>query len=125
MRLMGYSSWNTASNSLGVGMANAISRYAYLKHHRPSKKSSDAFVKGLAFSYLKDVTYKSCGFDESTIDADGPCSFKYVLDKLNGSGIVTSFHPFRTKEHGELTVSDFSRPFGRAFEIFFEINIGE
>lgn len=125
MQLMGYSSWNTASNSLGVGMANAISRYAYLKHHRPSKRSNEAFIKGLAFSYLKDVSYKSCGFGESTLDSDEPCSFNYVLGKLNGSGIVTSIRPFRTREHGTLTVSDFSHPFGRAFEMFFEINIGE
>lgn len=123
MQLMGYSSWNTASNSLGIGMANSISRYAYLKRHRPSEKSNRAFLKGLAFSYLKDVSYKSCGFGESSLVSNEPCSFNYVLNKLNSSRFVTSIHPFRTRAHGTISVSDFSRPFDRTFEILFEVNI--
>lgn len=121
LELMGYSSWNTASNAIGIGLANSVARYGYLMQGKSTEESNLNFIKALGFSYLKDISYKSCGFGESQKDSREKYSFNYVLDRLNRSELTDNLKDFSTVAHGPLKVSGFSRPWGRNFEILFEV----
>lgn len=56
--LLSYSSWGTVGNSIGLALGNGISRYLYLHSRDNSSDAADiAFLKGLIFSYEKDVSY--------------------------------------------------------------------
>jgi len=60
--LLAYSSWNTVGNAIGIALGNGISRYLYLHSRNISTEQADiAFIKGLAFSFLKDVSYQRGG----------------------------------------------------------------
>ena len=63
--LLSYSSWNTVGNSIGLALGNGISRYLYLHSRDNSSDKADiAFLKGLVFSYVKDVSYQRGGGKE-------------------------------------------------------------
>jgi len=121
LELMGYSSWNTASNAVGVGLSNAVGRYAYLQSGSPSAESNLNFIKAMGFSYLKDISYKSCGFSEQQKESMELFSFNYVLGKLNASEIVVNPKTFRTEPHKSVHVSNFSKPWNRDFELLFDL----
>ena len=56
--LLSYSSWGTVGNSIGLALGNGISRYLYLHSRDNSSDKADiAFLKGLTFSYVKDIAY--------------------------------------------------------------------
>lgn len=56
--LLSYSSWGTVGNSIGLALGNGISRYLYLHSRAGSSDTADiAFLKGLIFSYEKDISY--------------------------------------------------------------------
>lgn len=56
--LLSYSSWGTVGNSIGLALGNGISRYLYLHSRDNSSDAADvAFLKGLIFSYEKDISY--------------------------------------------------------------------
>ncbi|MBN7773973.1 DUF4127 family protein [Clostridium aminobutyricum] len=56
--LLAYSSWGTVGNSIGLALSNGISRYLYLHSRTSSTDTADvAFLKGLIFSYEKDISY--------------------------------------------------------------------
>ncbi len=56
--LLSYSSWGTVGNSIGISLCNGISRYLYLHSRDNSSDKADiAFLKGLIFSYEKDISY--------------------------------------------------------------------
>lgn len=56
--LLAYSSWGTVGNSIGIALCNGISRYLYLHSKENSSDQADiAFLKGLIFSYEKDISY--------------------------------------------------------------------
>ncbi len=56
--LLAYSSWGTVGNSIGLALCNGISRYLYLHSRDNSSDKADiAFLKGLIFSYEKDISY--------------------------------------------------------------------
>lgn len=60
--LLSYSSWNTVGNSIGLALGNGISRYLYLHSRDNSSDKADvAFLKGLIFSYIKDIAYQRGG----------------------------------------------------------------
>lgn len=60
--LLSYSSWNTVGNSVGLALGNGISRYLYLHSRDNSSNTADiAFLKGLIFSYEKDISYQKGG----------------------------------------------------------------
>lgn len=123
LELMGYSSWNTAANSTGIGLANGIARYSYLQNSTPSPESNDNFIALMTFSYLKDISYKSCRFCSENDDPQIPYSFPYVLNKLNDSDIVTNFDNFKTIRHKTISVSKITNPWNRPFELLFEIKL--
>ncbi len=56
--LLSYSSWGTVGNSIGLALGNGISRYLYLHSRGNSSDIADiAFLKGLIFSFEKDISY--------------------------------------------------------------------
>lgn len=56
--LLAFSSWGTVGNSIGLAMCNGISRYLYLNSRERSSDEADiAFLKGLMFSFEKDISY--------------------------------------------------------------------
>lgn len=55
--LLAYSSWGTVGNAIGVALCNGISRYMYLTEGESSDAADIAFIKGLVFSYVKDISY--------------------------------------------------------------------
>jgi|GEM_PF-1491829 len=60
--LLAYSSWGTVGNSIGLALGNGISRYLYLHSRNSSSNTADiAFLKGLIFSYEKDISYLRAG----------------------------------------------------------------
>jgi len=60
--LLSYSSWGTVGNSIGLALGSGISRYLYLTSRDNSSDKADvAFLKGLIFSYLKDISYHRGG----------------------------------------------------------------
>lgn len=122
LELMGYSSWNTAANSTGIGLANSIARYSYLNASTPSPSSNDNFIALMTFSYLKDISYKSCGFCSMDDDPQVPYTFPYVLNKLNSSEIITDFKHFSTTGHRPIRVSKITNPWNRPFELLFNID---
>ncbi|HVI42746.1 MAG TPA: DUF4127 family protein, partial [Anaerovoracaceae bacterium] len=64
--LLSYSSWGTVGNSIGLALGNGISRYLYLHSRDNSSDRADiAFLKGLIFSYEKDISYLRGGGKET------------------------------------------------------------
>ena len=123
LELLGFSCWNTASNAVGIGFSTSAARYAYLRAGRPSRSSNRAFVQSMAFCYLKDISYKYCGFRADRFDSTAPYSYNYVLERLNASPVATSFSPLRTAPHGPVSVSNFRYPWNRTFEALFDVNV--
>ncbi len=122
--LMGYSNWNTAGNAMGIALSNGIGRYLYLKNAAVITKSShEGFLKAITFAYLKDISYKLCGYSIENPGAGGFCSYSYLLEKINGGEIVTGLLPFCVSPHGEVTCSNFRYPWNRAFEMTFDISV--
>lgn len=63
--LLSYSSWGTVGNAIGLALGNGISRYLYLQSRDNSSDKADiAFLKGLIFSYEKDISYLRGGGKE-------------------------------------------------------------
>lgn len=57
--IFGYSSWNTAANSIGISLSNAACRLAHLKYDKADTDENRAgFVRSVVFSFCKDIGYK-------------------------------------------------------------------
>ena len=57
--VFGYSSWNTAANSIGISLSNAACRLAHLKYGEADTDENRAgFVRSIVFSFCKDIGYK-------------------------------------------------------------------
>ena len=120
-KVLGYSSWNTVSNAVGVSLSNAVSRLIYLTHaDEVTDESNDEFLKTIAFSFIKDISYKCNGItnlnDSSTY---GP---QTLLDVINISQILVK-DLAALKDHGTVSVSDFTYPWGRGFEARFTVTV--
>ena len=124
--LMGYSSWNTAGNATGLALSLGISRYAYLSFVPESTPAAnEAFLKSMAFAYIKDISYKTFhGSISGIMNEDYTCSAPLILRRLNTSKIVTALSPYGESSHGEVKVSGFRYPWNRTFEMTFDIEIG-
>lgn len=84
--LMGYSSWNTVGNAVGLALCNGFSRYLYLQSRDTSSDRADrAFLKGLTFSYIKDISYQRGGgktlFTKYLAEKGWPASNFYESDE--------------------------------------------
>ncbi|HWQ76829.1 MAG TPA: DUF4127 family protein, partial [Syntrophomonas sp.] len=83
--LLAYSSWGTVGNSIGLALGNGISRYLYLQSRNSSSDAADiAFLKGLIFSFEKDISYLRSGgqtlFNEYITAKGWPTSNFYQND---------------------------------------------
>ncbi len=124
--LLGYSSWNTAGNAIGISLSLGIARYAYLSSVTKSTPEADVgFLKSMTFAYIKDITYKQFyGSINGILTDTYTCSAVKVLRRLNESSIITSFAPYAFGEHAAVSVSNFRYPWNRTFEMTFDIMVG-
>ena len=57
--MLGYSSWNTWGNAVGIGLSQGLCRYIYLTgNFNRSEEADRAFVQSLTFSFIKDIAYQ-------------------------------------------------------------------
>ncbi len=67
--ILGYSTWNTAGNAIGLGMGQAFARYNYIMNTDVVSRSSNlGFIKLLAYSFVKDAAYRTNSFINWTMD---------------------------------------------------------
>lgn len=126
-RLFGYSSWNTASNAIGIALSLGVSRYAYLlSTDRSSHYATNGFLRSLTFSFIKDISYKCNHPDlEGFMTDDYPCSASEVLGRINDGRVITSLKDYRAEPHAEISISNLRYPWNRTFEMTFDIKIKE
>lgn len=122
-RLLGYSSWNTAGNAIGISLSQSVARYAYLRTCEESTQdTNEGFIRSMTFAYIKDITYKCFHPDLEGIEADDySCSLSSVLARINEGRIITSLKPYAEAEHGRVSVRGFRYPWSRKFEMTFDI----
>lgn len=60
--LMGYSSWGTTDNAVGIALSMGLTRLCYLRHTAQSQDAcTAAFCQSLTFALVKDIAYcKGC-----------------------------------------------------------------
>lgn len=124
--LLGYSSWNTAGNAVGIALSMGISRYTYLSFVSESAPTAnEGFLRSMAFGYIKDISYKQFHpYIDGFASESYTCSVPLVLRRLNASKIVTSLSPYTKSTHAEVKASNFRYPWNRTFEMTFDIEVG-
>ena len=108
--LLSYSSWGTVGNSIGLALGNGISRYLYLHSRDNSSDTADiAFLKGLIFSFEKDISYLRGGgkeiFNTYLAEKGWPASNFYKDDKQVKTVYADLEKLLRTSEYN-VTVDD-------------------
>ncbi|MCL1981830.1 MAG: DUF4127 family protein [Clostridiales bacterium] len=153
--LLSYSSWNTVGNAIGLALCNGVSRFLYLKSRDSSTDTADiAFIKGLAFSYAKDISYQRGGgrtlFNNYLTDNGWDTSNFYQSDEQTAKVNADIEEIFKTTEYnvtvgdiidnltgcryfkglggecgiiGKISLTNYSAPFFRSFEIRFDIEV--
>lgn len=151
--VLGYSNWNTSANTVGIALSNGLSRYAYLKNAQRTEKGNEGFLKTLAYSYVKDMSYKiaqkpqidkyirenigdTSNFysgmqDESALNAqvatlmDGKnaCSAGNVLKAFNQSEYLISVNNALSATHGAAAAENYRFPWYRTFELTFDVKL--
>lgn len=119
-KLLGYSNWNTVANATGIALSNAVSRYVYLYNSAEVTAESDkAFLQGLTFSLIKDISYKRKGIANlNDNSAYGPAT---IISRINSSEIMVAEGEFAN--HGRVSASNFRYPWNRSFEATFDISV--
>lgn len=122
--LLGYSSWNTAANSIGIALSNGISRYIYLANSSViTDESHEGFLKAATFSYVKDICYRNFGYSISNLGVTGDCSYNEIYDSINSSKMIVSLDTYLEVSHGKVSGSKYRYPWDRTFEMTFEISV--
>ncbi len=108
--LLSYSSWNTVGNSIGLALGNGISRYLYLHSRDNSSDKADiAFLKGLIFSYMKDISYQRGGgktiFNEY-LAANGWSASNFYQDDKQVETVNRELEKLLETSEYNVTVSD-------------------
>ena len=108
--LLAYSSWNTVGNAIGLALCNGISRYLYLQSRDISSDYADiAFIRGLAFSFLKDFSYQRGGgrtlFNNYLNENEWSTSNFYQSDEQAAMVHAEIERIFKTAEYN-ITVND-------------------
>lgn len=124
--LLGYSSWNTAGNAMGMALSMGVARYAYLTAvEESSAEANGGFLRSMTFAYIKDISYKQFHMSVDGITDDSySCSVPLVLSRLNESRILTSLLPYSAEKHSAVSASNFRYPWNRTFEMTFDIAVG-
>ena len=124
-RLLGYSSWNTAANAIGIALSQGVARYAYLQAVQVSTQTAnEGFLKSMTFAYIKDISYKQFhsnldGFLTDTYS----CNVQTVLDCINRGKMLVSSEGEIASPCGAVAVENFRYPWCRTFEMTFDIPI--
>lgn len=122
--LLGYSSWNTAANAMGIALSTGISRYLYLKNSPVvTIKSHEGYLKSISFSLLKDISYKNLGISIGWTEANTLYGYRHILSQINGSYMITDLSPFISSKHRTVVCENFRYPWDRAFEMTFDISL--
>ncbi len=124
--LLGYSSWNTAGNAMGIALSMSIARYSYLMHFEQSTPDADeGFLKSMTFAYIKDISYRRFHtYLDGFLSESNPCSAPLILRRLNASQIISSLQTYAEKDHDVIRTSNFRYPWNRTFEMTFDISFG-
>ncbi len=124
--LLGYSSWNTAGNAMGIALSMGIARYSYLMHvEQSTPDANEGFLKSMTFAYIKDISYKRFhAYLDGLQSESNPCSVPLILRRLNASKLISSLQTYTESECGAIRVSNFRYPWNRTFEMTFDIDFG-
>lgn len=124
-QLLGYSSWNTAANAIGIALSQGVARYAYLQAVDVSAQTAnEGFLKSMTFAYVKDISYKCFHPTLDGLLTDSyPCGVTQVLERINSGKLVYSLNG-AVQSHGAVSVENFRYPWNRTFEMTFDIEIG-
>ena len=124
-KLLGYSSWNTAANAMGIALSQGIARYIYLTNVEEStEEANEGFLKSMTFAYIKDVFYKAHGGSaDNYANPNRTCSVPLILDRINQSEIITSLVTYTESSHGTVSADNFRYPWNRTFEMTFDIHV--
>ena len=132
--LMGYSSWGTTDNAVGIALSMGLTRLCYLRHTAQSQDAcTAAFCQSLTFALVKDIAYcKGCRSAVQDLTPAGLQALvcgddvtKRLLSALPGKAVCTA-------QAGDpafavipsLTLTNFSAPFARRYEIRFQVVLG-
>ncbi len=152
--LLAYSSWNTAGNAIGIALANSTARYLYLSLDAKQAANADtAFLKSLAYSCLKDISYQNkkselsddlegLGLDPNNFysseadisaieaqafqlltDARYPLSFSALENALEGSHYIRSLKDYQTNTISDIRITGIHFPWYRSFEAEIDFKI--
>ena len=131
--LLGYSSWNTVGNAIGIAVAQGVVRYDYLQFSKTVTAASDAgFIKGAAFAYLKDIAYiieKGRYLDPWQSSAQlqaqlmsGTLGGDALLALMEGKAYICGLDEYRTGKVRSISVSNVRFPWNRTFEMTFALD---
>ncbi len=127
---LGYSSWGTAANALGLGLSMGLVRWGWLRYEtNTATADNDAFAKTIAFAFVKDLAYYR-GTRGSIKDMSPYGIYsalksndltQLILDRLNGNVLLRSLVWERDDYRiPTLYLTDFSAPLARAYEVRFD-----
>ncbi|MGM9553980.1 MAG: DUF4127 family protein [Faecousia sp.] len=125
--LLGYSAWGTAANAIGIGLSIGVSRLAWLTWEDEKQEAdTEAFAKELVFAFVKDLAYcRGCREQLTDLTPEGieQCLLQEpltasILDTLAGQELTVS-NKGETYTMPRATLTDFSAPFARTYEIAF------
>lgn len=136
-KLLGYSSWNTAANALGIAISQGVTRYCYLEYETQKSVNADSgFIRSLAFAFVKDISYKgfaASGAGKYAWDKEGLTEYMlgggyqmnatYVLDKLSDGEYIADLSEYSTALMPHISAHDFILPWRRTFEMRFEMSL--
>ena len=125
--LLGYSAWGTAANAIGIGLSVGVSRLAWLTWEDEKQEAdTEAFAKELVFAFVKDLAYcRRCRERLTDLTPEGieQCLLQeplttLILDTLTGQELTVS-NKGETYTMPRATLTDFSAPFARTYEMAF------
>lgn len=149
---LAYSGFLDMAIVTGTALSHGVARYAWLRHGEPADFSSSlAFARTLADSVVKDFCYRNTVRDElyayvrDTMGGspDNFCnppidsaavqarlaeemekSTQAVLKNFRRSNLIVGLEPYTEQGWGNMTLSDWSFPWQRVFEIRMDIAPG-
>lgn len=125
LHLLGYSSWNTAGNALGISLSLSISRYLYLNSVKESSAAAnEGFLRSMTFAYVKDLSYIASNGRNPTglLTSTKDCCVDHIVKDLNRSSMIVSLSSYKTASHKTISVTNLRLPWNRYFEATFDIN---
>ena len=152
--LLSYAGFLDMAIVTGTALSHGVARLAFLKNGQSDLRTEQAFAKTLADSILKDFCYKNVvrndllayiandlggsadNFYQPMLDLDAvqarletgmEQATKAVLENLEHSNYISALpskNPYAERGWGTVTLSAYSFPWNRAFEITMEIALG-